>query len=67
MYVEPRRILCATGFKLNVINYAKSTIKGQPIPTEMIGEGNGKEYTLSFHMYFANGDGKRAESPRNMG
>jgi hypothetical protein len=55
--------LYVIGFKLNVINCAKGTIKGQPIPTEMIGEGNGKEYTHSFHMYvyIANEDGKRAD------
>ena len=39
----------------------KGTIKGQPIPTEMIGEGNGKEYTHSYHMYFANEAGNRAD------
>jgi hypothetical protein len=44
-----------------VINYANSTIKGQAVPTEMIGEGNGKEYTHSFHMYIADEDGKRAD------
>jgi hypothetical protein len=43
--------LCAVSFKLNVINFAKSTIQGHPIPNKIIGEGNGKEYTHSVNMY----------------
>jgi len=47
--------LYAIGFKLNVLNYAKNMIKGQPIPTEMIGEGNGTLFTCVLQMRMVRG------------
>jgi hypothetical protein len=39
----------------------KGTIKGQPFPTEMIGEGKRQGVYTLFDMYFANEDGNRAD------